>query len=143
MTLDQKLYEENFSFIECILFSKHMVSALKSLKKLDIFHQDIKPKNIIYLHKENKYKLIDFGQSKCAKESESLDNVFRGCSISHASPIIKAYVLNSVNTNVNPFKAELYSMGLCFEKLFEKLISESQIEIYGKQKDYEGGKRED
>lgn len=130
LDLREKMFCEGFSNYDIIIFLKHMVSALKNLKKLGIFHGDINPRNIIYSREKKIYKLINFGYSaskeSLSSEMESTKSIHKVCMKDYASPIKRNYLQNLVDVMFNPFKDDIFSLGICLGELIETAKEKSE-----------------
>ena len=108
-------FQENLTLLEC--FS----SGLSALQEKKISHRDLKPENLLYFSNKNSisFKIIDFGEVKMNVDA---DGTVRGAP-SYLSPESNFAYLNDndqMNNDYNPFKSDVYSMGLTF--LFVNLL---------------------
>ena len=98
---------------------------------MNISHRDIKPQNILFFNKNNKYKLADFGEAKEYFNNDCYTNqqTLRGTEL-YMSPIL----FNALRSkkflkyvNHNSFKSDVFSFGFCclfaaslgFESLYD------------------------
>ena len=121
LILEECLHDDLFNYIKLNDFNKNeiiylfyqIVLALDHCHNKNIAHLDIKPQNIL-ISKYNKIKLSDFGLSFKCNQDELL-NHFVGSFIYEAPEII-------LKKNYNPFKADIWSLGVTFfYMLFKKL----------------------
>jgi len=54
-----------FNEKDVLMLGIQILQQLNNLHKSGVIHQDVKPDNFVFDKKENKFKLIDFGLSKC------------------------------------------------------------------------------
>jgi len=109
----KKFYKEE----ELMDILKIAVKTLAEMQKENISHRDIKPQNILIFNKENLiYKIADFGEAKELKLNKQQLNTLRGTEL-YMSPILffslRNKTDNSSKINHNPFKSDLFSLGLC------------------------------
>ena len=109
-------YKEYYSENELIQILKELIHTFASLQKHNISHRDIKPQNIL-LFKNNSFKIADFGEAKAliSNNNPTAKQTIRGTEL-YMSPILfKAIKANNFSkyTKHNPFKSDVYSLGLC------------------------------
>ena len=107
--------KKNIFYTEKELFFiiKQLINALSFLQKKKICHRDIKTQNIL-IFKNNNYKIADFGEIKQIIGEENSIHSVRGTHL-YMSPILfKAYNNKEYNIKHNPFKSDVFSLGLCF-----------------------------
>ena len=101
---------------------QHLISILKQLtsalcyleKDKKIAHRDIKPENVLVFrnHKEDIYKIADFGEAKEAKISKQL-NTLRGTEL-YMSPLLYSGLKEKVDdVKHDPYKSDVFSLGYC------------------------------
>lgn len=66
---DSDLENTTFTDESIMQLSKDILSTLNIMQRHDFLHCDLKPDNMIYCSKTNKYKIIDWGLSKVADPS--------------------------------------------------------------------------
>ena len=110
---NKNYYEEK----ELIKILYNLIKTFSELQKINISHRDIKPQNILYFKKNNKFKLSDFGEAKELKNNINLSKqTLRGTQL-FMSPILfdalklrKKKYIRFVKHNI--FKSDVYSFGL-------------------------------
>ena len=113
--------EDLFSEFTNVLIS--LVKALTFLEMHNIAHRDLKPQNVLFKMEkvENKirfsYILCDFGISKLCDLGTQMQNTTAGSPI-FMSPEVTFNFYNQVEKGVsNPFKSDVYSLGLLLLKV--------------------------
>ena len=75
---------------EVILFLKDITPGFKKLKKMGIYHSDIKLENIVYSKEEKKFKITEFGISNIIDTSQNglvkISSVVKGGTRAYFSP---------------------------------------------------------
>lgn len=109
----RKFYTEE----ELIEILKNTVKTLSEMQRENISHRDIKPQNVLIFNKVGTvYKIADFGEAKELKLSKQQLNTLRGTEL-YMSPILFFSLRNKTSSsfkiNHNPFKSDLFSLGLC------------------------------
>ena len=109
--INHKYYTEE----QLISILKQLTSALCYLEKdKKIAHRDIKPENVLVFrnHKEDIYKIADFGEAKEAKISKQL-NSLRGTEL-YMSPLLYSGLKEKVDdVKHDPYKSDVFSLGYC------------------------------
>ena len=79
----------------------------------NISHRDIKPENLIVMEENNLYvKIADLGSCRKQIDDKINTNSFKG-TVSYSSPeMLRSY--NTSGKDVNPYKSDVYSLGLTF-----------------------------
>jgi len=98
-------------------FAKQLIEGLRSLHRLEMFHQDLKPDNILIDH-QGIVKLIDFGSTRIAGLGEiddGLDHNLPQGTMNYAAPeVLRGEACNK--------RSDLYSLGvLVYELLTGRL----------------------
>lgn len=116
-----------YSISEVIYILKTLVSGFALLQSNGICHRDIKPSNIL-LTVENEtpvYKIADFGNSCLLPQdvSETSMKTLKAYTELYAAPEVK----NKRNSHksYNPFKADVYSLGVTFIEILGKYWKET------------------
>ncbi|OMJ92256.1 hypothetical protein SteCoe_5026 [Stentor coeruleus] len=105
------LWTEN----ELLDFFSQLVSAYKYLQTLNICHRDIKPQNIFVANNGTKLIVGDLGSSR-----HIYGEIFTVIgTANYFSPLVREGYAKSLTTNIekivhNPFKSDVYSLGLVF-----------------------------
>ena len=108
-------FQENLTLLECLS------SGLSALQEKKISHRDLKPENLLYFSDKNliSFKIIDFGEVKMNVDAEG---TVRGAPLYLSPESNFAYLkdLDKISQDYNPFKSDVYSIGLTF--LFVNLL---------------------
>jgi serine/threonine protein kinase len=110
-----------------------MAPAYETLQKAGVYHSDTKPQNIVFSIREKVYKLIDFVVSKIVtnavvKEGNQVVDIeeyaYEGSEncFSPEKKIMWDFVrknkdLPEENLEFNPFKCDMYSLGVCLRMM--------------------------
>jgi serine/threonine protein kinase len=62
--------KKKFCEAEAKLIWIDLLTGIKSLHEMSIYHRDLKLQNILYFSTENKAKIIDFGMATCFSNPE-------------------------------------------------------------------------
>ena len=90
-----------------------LTSGFIFLKNNKIAHRDIKPQNNILIFPHNIYKITDLGEAKMNLYNKKGKQTFVGSEL-FMSPLLYNGLRQNKNTIVhNPFKSDVYSLGLC------------------------------
>lgn len=100
---------------ELLEFFSQLISAYKYLQTLNICHRDIKPQNIFVTNNGTKLIVGDFGSSRHVHGEKF---TIAGTT-EYLSPLLREGYAKSLTTNIeriehNPFKSDVYSLGLVF-----------------------------
>ena len=116
---------------QLFLILNQLVSGLIFLQKNKIAHRDIKPQNIL-VFPQNIYKITDLGEAKMNLNNERQKQTFVGSEL-FMSPLLYNGLRQNKNTiNHNPFKSDVYSLGLCF--LYAMTLNLNVIKIIREKK---------
>ena len=111
--IKQKRKKKNY-YTQKELFSilKQLTSALYFLQEKNIAHRDIKPQNIL-IFPQNIYKITDLGEAKMNLNYKR-DKTVVGSELFMSPLLYNGLKQNQNRINHNPFKSDVYSLGLCF-----------------------------
>ena len=104
----------NIYYKEDQLFNiiKQLIKALSFLQKKNICHRDIKVQNILIFN-NNIYKIADFGEIKQISGNSNNIHSVRGTHLFMSPILFKAFNNKEYNIKHNPFKSDVFSLGLC------------------------------
>ena len=105
----KKYYKES----EIISILKQINSGLFYLKKNNVAHRDIKPQNIL-IFPNNVYKIADLGESKSMRSNRIQMATLRGSELFMSPLLYDGLKYSKQNIRHNPFKSDMFSLGLCF-----------------------------
>ena len=108
-TIAKKFYREK----EIISILKQLISGLSFLQKNKIAHRDIKPQNIL-IYPNNIYKIADLGEAKNTLNNKIQMATLRGSELFMSPLLYNGLKYSKKNIRHNPFKSDMYSLGLCF-----------------------------
>ena len=97
-----------------------LIEAVNYLHTNNISHGDIKPENVIYNPINNKITLIDFGFAKKHSQRLTFVNEKKGTRVYAAPEIFKT-------TLFDPFKADIYSLGVVFHLCIKNKLPRKKI----------------
>jgi serine/threonine protein kinase len=102
-----------FTEEEVIYFITAMIDAHRHLQSLSIAHRDIKPENIILVGLDPlRYKVCDVGVGTAVGNDSTRTRTLMG-TVNYLSPeLLKAYRENKFSITYNPYKSDVYSLGL-------------------------------
>ena len=97
------------------LILNQLVSGLTFLQENKIAHRDIKPQNIL-IFPQNIYKITDLGEAKMNLnlKNEKQKQTFVGSELFMSPLLYNGLRQNKNRISHNPFKSDVYSLGLCF-----------------------------
>ena len=114
----RKAGDERWSEGELLSMLKDLLHVLSTAQSLDISHRDLKPHNL-YLHSSH-IKLGDFGSSSIST-FESLKTTIQGSPFFLSPELKQSYMQFIVQPDVllayDPFKSDVYSLGLTFANM--------------------------
>jgi len=132
LTLEEALQMKKYKISEIVYILKYLIEGLAKAEEIKVANRDIKPNNIILVKDQDShkfiYKFIDFGIG-CALHQENVlsfgeyfsdnkDNFIsfeelEGMTKKYAAPEILEYeTKKKKNESYNPFKADIYSLGV-------------------------------
>ena len=107
--LAKKFYKES----EIISILKQLSRGLLFLQKNKIAHRDIKPQNIL-IFPNNIYKIADMGEAKEIDKNKKQMATLRGSELYMSPLLYEGLKLNYKDIKHNPYKSDMFSLGLCF-----------------------------
>ena len=123
----RKDFGENFSENELLFILNELIQALLQLKNLGIAHRDVKLDNILYNSCTSILKLADFSESKIIEINGNdnitvFENTIKGSEAYMSPEILLVYQMHKkqVKYLYDPWKADIYSVGLCIYVLYKK-----------------------
>lgn len=122
-----KKNKKYLSFEEYYRYSMILIEGMAFLQTINITHRDIKPENIL-LKKEanNTYsiKIADFSESKFNTPNLTLQNMTIKGTPSYLSPELFYCWIKQKDLEHNPYKSDVYSLGLTLLELgtLEKVL---------------------
>jgi translation initiation factor 2-alpha kinase 4 len=105
----KKYYKE----YEIISILKQVTTGLSFLQKNKIAHRDIKPQNIL-IFPNNVYKIADMGEAKEINKNRMQMATLRGSELFMSPLLYEGLKYNKKNIRHNPYKSDMFSLGLCF-----------------------------
>ena len=105
----KKFYKES----EIISILKQVNSGLYYLQKNNVAHRDIKPQNIL-IFPNNVYKIADLGEAKSMRSNRVQMATLRGSELFMSPLLYNGLKFSKQNIRHNPFKSDMFSLGLCF-----------------------------
>ena len=133
-----KKNETPFPFHQLLIFTERLINGLAFLQTLKICHCDLKPDNLLLDNELNNIYIIDLSESKeilysCPEETKKEMTV--AGSLKYFSPELnQAYEIGKSTENFNPFKSDVFSLGLILLELVTLDIPQKSqdTEIYEK-----------
>ena len=107
--LAKKFYKES----EILSILKQLSQGLLFLQKNKIAHRDIKPQNIL-IFPNNVYKIADMGEAKEINKNRMQMATLRGSELFMSPLLYEGLKYNKKNIRHNPYKSDMFSLGLCF-----------------------------
>ena len=107
--LAKKFYKES----EIISILKQLSRGLLFLQKHKIAHRDIKPQNIL-IFPNDIYKIADMGEAKEIDKNKKQMATLRGSELFMSPILYEGLKLNHKDIKHNPYKSDMFSLGLCF-----------------------------
>ena len=124
--IELRRYKNNFySENELLKILKELVYTFSELQRKNISHRDIKPQNVLVLP-DKSFRIADFGEAKELLSkgiTNTIQQTIRGTEL-YMSPILFKALNdgnNTMYTQHNTYKSDVYSLGLCF--LFAAALS--------------------
>ena len=122
---------------EALMVIKSLAKAFTALQENRIYHSDIKLANIIYSGSAKKFIIIDFGLSCIIPSSQNdysessldeieINKVIRGGTERYYSNEKALYMKDEISGEelFNPFKCDMWSLGVCLEIMCDLGYSE-------------------
>ena len=128
--------KSSFPEEEIFYIMNELIDGLCKAQEQGIANRDLKLENIIWVEKEDCFKIIDFGIGCKLKPGETLMPLteVKGITETYTAPeILKnldKIADNSTKKKYDPFKADVYSMGIIILKLMG--MKKKSIEITSK-----------
>lgn len=108
----------NFTYIDV---ARELIATLATMQRENICHRDIKPQNILYLDEHSmieaqKFCLCDFDEVIQIKSTidEKIKLKVKGTEMFMSPILYKAFKNGELFAEHNPYKSDVYSLGLCF-----------------------------
>ena len=118
----RKKIQKNFSVSEVLWIIYSMTDMLNLLRMKNICHRDIKLDNILYSETEKTFKIADFSESKILTEKDKNDKVhtLKGTPAFLSPELHEIYKIHKGQVKIvyDPWKADMFSLGLCGLSLF-------------------------
>ena len=109
----RKLAKKYYKETEIISILKQLSQGLYFLQKNKIAHRDIKPQNIL-IFPNNIYKIADMGEAKEIDKNKMQIATLRGSELFMSPLLYEGLKYNKKNIRHNPYKSDMFSLGLCF-----------------------------
>ena len=109
----RKLAKKYYKETEIISILKQLSQGLYFLQKNKIAHRDIKPQNIL-IFPNNIYKIADMGEAKEIDKNRMQIATLRGSELFMSPLLYEGLKYNKKNIRHNPYKSDMFSLGLCF-----------------------------
>ena len=135
LTLKEALEMKKYKISEIIYILRYLTDGLFEAQKIKVANRDIKPDNIILVKNQKKtfqYKFIDFGIGCILDENQGElipFNRVMGLTEFYAAPELLKF-LKEKDPHLfyyNPFKADVYSLGVTILKMMD--YSEEEIQV--------------
>ena len=102
-----------------------LCNILKPIHNDNLIHRDISPNNVMYSQIEDKFYLIDFGNSRLNKINTPKDTVFAG------TPIFMAPEQGGVGTQSDN-RTDIYAIGMLMKFMLTKNATDKKTKIRGR-----------
>lgn len=108
-----------YTELEILGILKQLISGLFFLQKNNIAHPDVKPQNILIFEKTGRflkktiYKIADLGEAKDYLKNKK-EHTLIGSELFMSPLLYNEFRQNKKYISHNPFKSDVYSLGLCF-----------------------------
>ena len=108
-----------YTELEILVILKQLISGLFFLQKNNIAHRDVKPQNILIFEKKSRflkktiYKIADLGEAKDYPKNKK-EHTLIGSELFMSPLVYNGFRQNKRYIIHNPFKSDVYSLGLCF-----------------------------
>ena len=112
--------KSHISFDTFYKYAKTIIEGMAFLQHRNITHRDIKPENILIKQDENKIwqvKIADFSESRLNIPNSTLENMTIKGTPSYLSPELFFSWKNQKELGHNPYKSDVYSLGLTLLEL--------------------------
>jgi serine/threonine protein kinase len=106
---------QDFQTQEVVYFMHAMLAAHCHLQELNIAHRDVKPENILLFDQDQLlFKICDVGVGTESRGENTKTRTLIG-TVAYLSPeLFQAYRDLRYKSNYNPFKSDVFSLGLVF-----------------------------
>jgi len=112
-------YPLNFKKLQ--LYANSLIDSLAYLQSMKVCHRDLKPANLLLDEAEEQIYLIDLGESKefiaFAPTQTKVDLTVAGSPKYFSPELDQAFKNNDQKVEINPFKSDVFSLGLVFLEL--------------------------
>ncbi len=111
-----KYYAEKKEMIPTFLLKLYFFQVARALNYIHskhICHRDIKPQNIL-IFPNNIYKIADMGEAKEIDKNRMQIATLRGSELFMSPLLYEGLKYNKKNIRHNPYKSDMFSLGLCF-----------------------------
>lgn len=108
-----------------IKMATSLCNILKPIHNDNLIHRDISPNNVMYSQIEDKFYLIDFGNSRLNKINTPKDTVFAG------TPIFMAPEQGGVGTQSDN-RTDIYAIGMLMKFMLTKNTTDKKSKIRGR-----------
>lgn len=125
-TIDE-LFKKGTQFSKkfVIKMATALCNILKPIHNDNLIHRDISPNNVMYSQIEDKFYLIDFGNSRLNKINTPKDTVFAG------TPIFMAPEQGGVGTQSDN-RTDIYAIGMLMKFMLTKNTTDKKSKIRGR-----------
>ena len=108
----REAYFMNYSENELFDIITQLVKTLSLMQKNNVTHRDIKLQNVILC--KGIYKLCDFDESEILNQNTEICQTIKGSKLYMSPKLYYALKRNEENVMHNPYKSDVFSLGMCF-----------------------------
>ena len=134
----RKKNRQYYTIEEIILILVQLTSGLIFLQINGMAHRDIKPQNIL-VFPQNIYKITDLGEAKMNLNNQKAKHTFAGTQYFMSPLLYNGLTQKKDTVNHNPFKSDVYSLGLCI--LYAMTLDINIIKIVREKKYFKNKKK--